>query len=139
MSTHTQHPASLKDLRDSINAKEGVIKTLKEQIQEIEDLILKTHGPLFNAQMAALEKVSGKVSRTIDGVKVSYEIRESVTWDQEQLQQIVKDNPALLGDSIDQKLSVSKKTMASIEPVKLLDRLIDARTIKYSNPIITIE
>lgn len=80
-------------------------------------------------------KEHGKVTMEVDGVRVSYEVRRSVSWDQEALQKL---RAAMLPSDakvlISERLAVREGEMKNCIDQRI-HKLVDlARTVKFQTP-----
>jgi hypothetical protein len=85
-----------------------------------------------------MEKNHGQFTFEADGIKLTGEITARREWDSDKLKTIARSMPF---DEVERifaiKFSVPEKAYNAIRDEKLLDKLIDARTVKYSDPKFT--
>jgi len=113
---------------------------LKMQILAVNtELVMRTMAE-FTKEMIAREKEYGSFSKTIDGVDLTYEIKQSVAWDQSKLRTLWEALPREIGDKlIKTEFSVSEAVFKNQVDPGLIDALVDARTTKLSAPSIKLK
>jgi hypothetical protein len=116
-----------------------MIQHYKLNLQNAEaELLSRTAGD-FIQEMVQREKTHGSISKEIDGIKLTYEIKQTVSWDQDKLRTLWESLPSEMGGKlIKTEFSVSEANFkAQVDP-GLIDALVDARTTKLSNPSIKL-
>ena len=109
----------------------------KLDIQHAESELLSRTSAAFNAEMAQREKTHGSISKEIDGVKLTYEIKQTISWDQEKLKSLREALPIEIADRlIKTEFSVSEAVFKNQVDPGLIDALVDARTTKLGVPTI---
>jgi len=90
-------------------------------------------------EMMEREKTHGSVSKEIDGVKLTYDVKQTVSWDQEKLQSLWEALPPEIGSKlIKTEFSVSEAVFKNQVDPGLIDALVDARTTKLGVPTIKL-
>jgi hypothetical protein len=112
---------------------------IKSQIQSMEaELLSKTCGD-FISEMVSKEKSHGSISKEIDGIKLTYEVKQTVSWDQNKLRALWESLPSEIGSNlIKTEFSVSEAVFKNQVDPALIDALVDARTTKLSAPTIKL-
>ena len=123
------------------------ITSLKEAIQnhkvELDlaeaELIREVSGD-FTLEMLQREKYHGSISKEVGGVKLQWDVKQTVTWDQAKLRALWEALPKEVGDRlIELKFSVSEAVFKAQCDPQIIDALVDARTTKLSAPTIKIK
>lgn len=110
---------------------------LKVQHAEAE-LLQRTAGD-FIAEMVSREKSHGSISKEIEGIKLTYEVKQTVSWDQEKLRSLWEALPPEIGSKlIKTEFSVSEAVFKNQVDPGLIDALVDARTTKLGVPQIKL-
>jgi len=108
-------------------------------IQHAESELLSRTSAAFSAEMAQREKTHGSISKEIDGVKLTYDVKQTVTWDQEKLKSLREALPIEVADRlIKTEFSVSEAVFKNQVDPGLIDALVDARTTKLGVPTIKL-
>jgi hypothetical protein len=129
---------TLSELRDQIAANKSLIDTAKANIAEVEAIILAEHGALLDKHMAEAGLTHGQHSTEIDGVKLTFKIGQRVDWDSNVLESIANTLPwEQVRRIMKIEFSVPEKNFNGLPDDELKDRLMDARTVKYSAPSVT--
>jgi len=122
-----------------IEKNKEAIKAFREHNTVLEaELLGLTSGDFIN-EMVSREKTYGSVTKDFDGVKLTYDIKQTVSWDQERLKALLENLPVEIGSKlIKTEYSVSETTFRNQIDPALIDALLDARTTKLSKPTISI-
>jgi hypothetical protein len=111
----------------------------KLKIQHLESELLSRTSGDFIAEMVAREKSHGSISKEIDGIKLTYEVKQTVAWDQDKLRKLWEALPPEIGNKlIKTEFSVSEAVFKNQVDPGLIDALVDARTTKLSTPQIKL-
>jgi len=126
------------ELREAAATQQAIIDSAKEQM----DLVQQELRTRFNAKLSehlqSMEKQHGQLTFEVDGVKLVGEITARREWDSEKLEKIARTLPYdVVQRTFAIKFSVPEKAFNAVRDEKLLDQLIDARTVKYSDPKFT--
>ena len=114
---------------------EAQIEEVENQLKLLKAELLAMVGEDLSAALAARGKEYGSVSMEIDGVSLTYEVKQTVSWDQTKLQNLWQSLPLEVGDKlIDLKFSVSEKMYDACIDEAIKAALTDARTTKLSSP-----
>lgn len=114
---------------------EAQIEEIENQLKLLKAELLTMVGADLSSALAAKGKEYGSVSMEIDGVSLTYEVRQTVSWDQTKLQNLWQSLPLEVGDKlIDLKFSVSEKMYDACIDEAIKAALTDARTTKLSSP-----
>ena len=131
---------NIQDLIAQIESNRTSIAFLKERNTQLEAELLALTSSDFVAEMVAREKTHGSVSKDIDGVKLTYEVKQTVSWDQPKLRTLWEALPREIGDKlIKTEFSVSEAIFKNQVDPGLIDALVDARTTKLSAPSIKLK
>lgn len=125
----------LKHYRSEITKRLNKIASLEAEIELLNEAIVKAYGERFQNALKMANKEHGKVTMEVDGVRVSYEVRRSVSWDQEALQKL---RAAMLPSDakvlISERLAVRESEMKNCIDQRI-HKLVDmARTVKFQTP-----
>jgi len=131
---------TIQSLRNRLSGLMQDQSILKMQIKNVEtELVMRTMNE-FVKEMIAREKEYGSISKTIDGVDLTYEVKQSVSWDQPKLRALWEALPREIGDKlIKTEFSVSEAVFKNQVDPGLIDALVDARTTKLSAPSIKLK
>lgn len=131
---------NISDLIANIENNRDTIAFLKERNSQLEAQLLALTSSDFVAEMVAREKTHGSVSKCIDGVKLTYEVKQTVSWDQEKLRALWEALPSYVGNKlVEVKFSVPERMFACQTDPALIDALVDARITKLSAPTIKLQ
>jgi hypothetical protein len=129
---------TIADLREAAARHATVIDSAKEQMDIIQSELRRRFEASFKDALAQQEKQHGQHTFEVDGIKLTAEITARREWDSEMLEKIARTLPYdVVQRTFTIKFSVPEKVFAGIRDEKLLDQLIDARTVKYSEPKIS--
>lgn len=125
----------LKHYRSEITKRLNKIASLEAEIELLNEAIVKSYGERFQNALKMANKEHGKVTMEVDGVRMSYEVRRSVSWDQEALQKL---RAAMLPSDakvlISERLAVRESEMKNCIDQRI-HKLVDlARTVKFQTP-----
>ena len=112
---------------------------IKLQLQHLDaELLQRTSGD-FIAEMVQREKSHGSISKEIDGIKLTYEVKQTISWDQERLRSLWESLPPEISSKlIKTEYSVSEAVFKNQVDPGLIDALVDARTTKLGIPTVKI-
>lgn len=123
-----------------IEKNKEAIKTFREHNATLEAELLQIVGGDFIQEMVSREKTHGSITKDFGGIKLSYELKQTVTWDQAKLRALWEALPAEIGSKlIKTEFSVSEAVFKNQVDPGLIDALVDARTTKLSAPSIKIQ
>jgi uncharacterized coiled-coil protein SlyX len=123
------------ELREAVANHQSIIDSAKEQLDVIQTELRRRFEPVLAKALAEQEKQHGQHTFEVDGVKLTAEITARRDWDSEKLKAIARTMPYEQVERLFTiKFSVPEKAYNAIRDEKLLDQLIDARTVKYSDP-----
>lgn len=123
-----------------IEKNKEAIKAFREHNATLEAELLQIVGGDFIQEMVSREKTHGSITKDFGGIKLSYELKQTVTWDQAKLRALWEALPAEIGSKlIKTEFSVSEATFKNQIDPALIDALLDARTTKLSAPSIKIQ
>ena len=134
--------AQLEQKRNEImNRVEPELKDILDQIAKVDEQITATITPIATNHRTALNKETGTIDFTIDGVKVKHDVPKRVEWDQNQLAGIRERIIAGNADPGEYMATVYKvkETNYKAWPSFIKDIFTPARTVKYGTPRITFE
>jgi hypothetical protein len=134
-------PANLTiaELAKEIENLRAIQQIYRLDIQNLEyELLSRTSGE-FIQEMVQREKTHGAVSKEIDGIKLTYEVKQTVSWDQDKLRSLWEALPPEIGSKlIKTEFSVSEAVFKNQVDPGLIDALVDARTTKLGVPTIKL-
>ena len=111
----------------------------KLKVQHAEAELLQRTAGDFIAEMVSREKSHGSISKEIDGVKLTYEVKQTISWDQERLRSLWESLPPEISSKlIKTEYSVSEAVFKNQVDPGLIDVLVDARTTKLGMPTIKL-
>lgn len=130
---------TVSEITKDIESLKILVAGFKEQQRALENQLLAQVSAQFTEEMVAREKTHGSISKEIDGVKLTYEIKQTVAWDQDRLRALKEALPLEMGGRlITTKLSVSEAMFKNQTDNAIIDALIDARTTTLSEPCLKI-
>lgn len=130
----------IQKLVSEIELNKDTMSFLKEKNKQLEAELLSLVEAPFLKEMEEREKTHGSISKEIEGIKLTYEVKQTVTWDQERLQTLLENLPMNVGSKLIQiEYSVSEAAFKNQVDPGLIDALIDARTTKLSAPVIKLK
>jgi len=130
---------TIQELTEEIDNAKYWLAHYKEKQRLSEAELIARVSAQFSEEMVAREKTHGSISKEIDGVKLSWEVKQTVSWDQEKLRSLKEALPLEMGERlITTKLSVSEAMFKNQTDDALIDALIDARTTTLSEPCVKI-
>ena len=126
---------TLAELREVIATNQAIADNAEAKIVETLAELRSRFEPTLAEYYAATEKTHGQHTFEVDGVKLVGEVKATIKWNSDALRGIAQTLPAEVVNKLFKiDFSVPEKTYQSITDTKLMDRLIDARTVKYSEP-----
>ena len=129
---------SVAELREIAARHTNTIDAAKEQLDLIQAELQRRYADRLTEHLRSMDKNHGQHTFEADGFKLTAEITARVKWDSTKLEAIASKMPwheAQRLFKID--FSVPEKNYSAVRDEKMLDQLIDARTVKYSEPKIT--
>ena len=124
--------ARLRELHDEHLTQQAASK---RAVETIKAELLRRYKDTAVMEIHGRGKEHGECTITQDGVKVLCEIGNTVTWDTEKLKAIAATLPA---DTVKRlfkvAITVPETVYKSITEKDLLDKVTDARTVRYSEP-----
>jgi len=124
---------SLGEIQGYISMHETNIEGSKSRLGELNDEIRRRFEPVLIDALSKQDKQSGQHTFEHDGFKFTGEIKSTVKWDSPTLERIATTMPPEMMRRIFKiDFSVPEKTFKTITDQKLIDELIEARTVKYS-------
>jgi hypothetical protein len=130
---------TIPQIAEKMESLRSTTQYVKLQLQHLEaELLQRTSGD-FIAEMVQREKSHGSISKEIDGVKLTYEVKQTVSWDQGKLRALWEALPPEISSKlIKTEYSVSEAMFQNQADPGLIDALVDARTTKLSAPSIKL-
>ena len=130
---------TLPELAKEIETLRWLQQEYKLKVQHAEfELLQRTAGD-FISEMVSREKTHGSISKEIDGIKLTYDVKQTVSWDQEKLRSLWEALPPEVGSKlIKTEFSISEAVFKNQVDPGLIDALVDARTTKLSAPTIKL-
>lgn len=133
---------TLPQLRDQMQKQTDAISKAKENQQVILAEVARRYTHQLSTEFDSKDKPSGEVTQEFDGVKLSYKIGKKVEWDNGKLMEIAATLPYETTQKVfDIEFSIPEARFKNIDmlPKELSDRIVEARTVKYSEPKIEIK
>ena len=122
----------LREIHDELVAQAALAK---KQIEEIKGELLNRYKDEALQEIFARGKEHGEHTIEKDGVKIVCEVGHKVTWDTEKLKAIASTlSPETVQRLLKVTITVPERVYQSVTEKDLLDKLTDARTVKYENP-----
>lgn len=117
------------------------IETLKAEQKLLEAVLIDSKLSEFESIMAAKGKTHGSVSFELqDGTSITLEKKQTVSWDQDKLQNVYECLPLETASRIiELKMSVPEKVYAAIADPQLLADLRAARTTKIGEVTVKLK
>jgi hypothetical protein len=129
----------VQNLIENIENNRFTLQFLKDQNAKLEAELLALTSSDFVAEMVSREKTHGSISKDFGGVKLTYEVKQTVSWDQEKLRALWEALPSYVGNKlVELKFSVPERMFACQTDSALIDALVDARITKLSAPTIRL-
>jgi len=126
---------SLAELRELIATNQAIADNAEAKIVETLAELRSRFEPTLAEYYASTDKTHGQHTFEVDGVKLVGEVKATIKWNSDALRGIAQTLPPEVVNKLFKiDFAVPEKTYQSITDTKLLDRLIDARTVKYSEP-----
>ena len=119
------------DITETINAQ-------KAMLVDIQAELLARHGLMLRRKLEAAGKVDGSATLELDGVKLTYNVKKEVDWDNDKLKAIAASMDwATASRVFDIKFKVPERVYNAIPDTSLVSRLNEARTVTYKEPVVT--
>ena len=132
--TPTLADASLADLREAAITQQAIIESAKEKMDGIQAELRRRYEPVLRDALAQQDKQYGQHTFESDGVKLTAEVKATVKWDSDKLEKIAANLPwETVSRVFKIEFSVPEKNFKTINDSSLVDKLVEARTVKYSD------
>lgn len=130
---------TIEQLAALISATKQRIDIERSKLELLEKELIDKVTDVFASEMEAKGKAHGSVTGEIDGIKMTWDVKQTVSWDQGKLRKVWEALPVEIGDKlIETKFSVKEAVFkAQIDPA-IIDALTEARTTKLSSPTIKL-
>lgn len=130
---------TIEQLAALISATKQRIDIERSKLELLEKELIDKVTDVFTSEMEAKGKSHGSVTGEIDGIKMTWDVKQTVSWDQAKLRKVWEALPVEVGDKlIETKFSVKEAVFkAQIDPA-IIDALTEARTTKLSSPTIKL-
>lgn len=129
---------SLGEIQGYMSMHEDNINASKKKIEEFNAELRRRYEGVLSEYLHKQDKQHGQHTFEADGFKLTGEIRSTVKWDSNSLQQVAQTMPWMEVQKVFKiEFSVPEKTFNSITDEALRSRLVEARTVKYSEPKIS--
>lgn len=126
---------TLEEIRSAITTQESIIDAAKAQMEILNAELRSRFENRLNQALSEQNKKHGQHTFEVDGHKLTAEITARVKWDSSKLEKVAYSMPwAEVQRIFKVEFSVPEKTFATISDAKLIDQLVEARTVKYSDP-----
>jgi len=139
--TTFDHPSTPEEMVSQIQIIKNDIESLKNEQKKYEAMLIDSKLSEFEALLAAKRKTHGSISIKLqDGSEITLEKKQTVTWDQEKLQNVYECLPLeTAANIIEIKMNVSERVYAAISDPDLLNDLKAARTTKIGEATVKIK
>lgn len=125
---------SVSELREAAITQQTIIDSAKEKMDAIQAELRNRFEPVLREALAQQDKQYGQHTFDADGVKLTAEVKATVKWDSAALEKIASNLPwETVSRVFKIEFSVPEKNFKAINDQALLDKLVDARTVKYSD------
>jgi len=129
---------TIQRLKEIHEASKDLSQKCKDCCEEVERELLSRLGASFSDQLAKSGRQHGDLTDELDGVKLTYSVKNKVDWDQDALKKIAATMPWNMVERVFKiEFGVPEKTFKALVDQSLIDNLTLARTVKYSEPKIT--
>ena len=126
---------TLEEIRSAITTQQSIVEAAKAQMDIYSAELRSRFEDRLTQALVESNKQHGQHTFEVDGIKLTAEVRATVKWDSSLLESVAQTMPwPDVKRYFKIEFSVPEKTYHSITDDKLLDRLTDARTVKYSEP-----
>lgn len=130
---------TIEQLAVAITSTKQKIDMERSKLEILESELLQKVSSTFEADMAAKEKFHGSVTGEIDGVKMKFDVKQTVSWDQKSLRKLWEALPVEIGNKlIETKFFVKESVYNAQADPAIISALNEARTTKLSTPKIEI-
>jgi hypothetical protein len=127
--------ASLEELHAILAKQNKVIATAEAVVDGVTAELRNRYATRLADALTEQGKVHGQHSFDADGFKLTGEVKATVKWNSDALRGIAQTLPH---DQVNRlfkiEFSIPEKNYATITDDKLLARIVEARTVKYSEP-----
>jgi hypothetical protein len=125
---------SVSELRDAAVTQQTIIDSAKEKMDAIQAELRNRFEPVLRDALAQQDKQYGQHTFDADGVKLTAEVKATVKWDSVALEKIAANLPwETVSRVFKIEFSVPEKNFKVISDQALLGKLVEARTVKYSD------
>jgi hypothetical protein len=129
---------SLGEIQGYMEMHEKNIAESKAKIETFTNELRRRFQSLLTDALAQQDKQHGQHTFEVDGHKLTGEVRATVKWDSKKLEDIASDMAWHDAQRIFKiEFSVPEKNFQALHDPKLIDKIVDARTVKYSEPKVT--
>lgn len=129
---------TLADLREETLINQAIVEKAKARLDEVQDELRSRFAQTLASSLVEQDKTHGQHTFEVDGIKITGKVDQTVSWDSAALEKVAATLPwEQVSRTFAIKFSVPEAKFKAISDPKLLDRLIDARTVKLSDPKIT--
>lgn len=137
--TENLQQCSFKRLQEIHTAHKTAAALCKEKIEAVEAELLSRVGSEFAEQLAKSGRQHGDITdETNDGIKLTYSVKSKVEWDQDAMKAIAASMPWNMVERVFKiEFAVPERTFKALTDQSLIDKLTEARTVKYSEPKVT--
>jgi hypothetical protein len=134
-------PTALKGAIERINEITEEMDNLKQEKKMLEEVLIAATISHFESELKRKGKTHGAVTVKLDdGIELTLERKQTVTWDQEKLQNVYECLPIETASKIiELKMSVPERVYAAISDPDLLNDLKAARTTKIGEATVKIK
>ena len=139
--TTFDYPSTPEEMVSQIQIIKNDIELLKNEQKKYEAMLIDSKLAEFEALLAAKKKTHGSISLKLqDGTEITLEKKQTVTWDQEKLQNVYECLPLeTAANIIEIKMNVPERVYAAISDPDLLKDLNEARTTKIGEATVKIK
>jgi hypothetical protein len=126
------------ELRDAASIQNNIVDAAKARLADIQSELTTRFADVIKSALEDEGKTHGQHTFESEGVKLTSEVRATVKWDSPKLELVARSLPY---DQVQRmfkiEFSVPEKSFQSVTDNTLKDKLLDARTVKYSEPKFT--
>jgi hypothetical protein len=137
----TLEPTTPNEAVERLNEITEEMDALKQEKKALEEILIASAISQFEAELKRKGKTHGAITVTLDdGLQLTLERKQTVTWDQEKLQNIYECLPIeTAANIIEIKMNVPERVYAAISDPDLLKDLKEARTTKIGDATVKVK
>jgi len=129
---------TVSELRDAASIQNNIVEAAKARLADVQSELTTRFAEVIKSALEQDGKTHGQHTFESEGIKLTSEVRATVKWDSTKLETIARSLPY---DQVQRmfkiEFSVPEKSFQSVIDNNLRTKLVDARTVKYSDPKFT--